>query len=142
MDFENNGVIDSIESNPVHEFTTAGTYTVNLTATNENGTNSKIATINVTEKPVSILPVANFTANKTEGTAPLTVQFTDMLENATSVSLDFENNGVIDSIESNPVHEFTTAGTYTVNLTATNENGTNSKIATIKLLRNQYQYFL
>ena len=29
---------------------TPGTYTVNLTATNENGTNSKLATINVTEK--------------------------------------------------------------------------------------------
>ena len=36
-----------------------------------------------------------------------TVQFTNLSENATSVSWDFENDGVIDSDERNPVHEFT-----------------------------------
>ena len=82
-----------------------GNYTVNLTAINGNGTASKLATINVTEKP--ILPVANFTANNTEGNAPLTVQFNDSSENATSVTWDFENDGVIDSDERNPVHVFT-----------------------------------
>ena len=46
-DFENDGSIDSTERNPVHEFTDPGTYTVNLTATNENGTDSKSVTITV-----------------------------------------------------------------------------------------------
>ena len=130
-DFENDGVIDSEESDPVHEFTDPGIYTVNLTAINGNGTASKLATINVTEKP--ILPVANFTANTTEGYAPLTVQFTNLSENATSVTWDFENDGVIDSEESDPVHEFTDPGNYTVNLTAINGNGTASKLATINV---------
>ena len=50
-------------------FTIPGNYTVNLTAINGNGTDSKLATINVTEKP--ILPVANFSTNVSEGYAPL-----------------------------------------------------------------------
>ena len=130
-DFENDGVIDTEESNPVHEFTTPGNYTVNLTANNTNGTNSKLGTITVTEKPESVLPVANFSTNVSEGFAPLVVQFTNLSENAESVAWDFESDGVIDTEESNPVHEFTTAGTYTVNLTANNTNGTNSKLSTI-----------
>jgi len=130
-DFESDGVIDTEESNPVHEFTTAGTYTVNLTANNTNGTNSKLGTITVTEKPESVLPVANFSTNVSEGYAPLIVQFTNLSKNAESVAWDFESDGVIDTEESNPVHEFTTAGTYTVNLTANNTNGTNSKLSTI-----------
>ena len=76
--------------------------------------------------------VANFSANTTEGYAPLSVQFTDLSENATSVSWDFGDGS--NSTEENPVHEFTTAGTFTVNLTATNENGTDSKLATINVV--------
>ena len=135
-DFENDGVSDSDERNPIHEFTVPGNYTVNLTAINENGTDSKLATINVSEKLMPVLPVANFTANPTEGFAPLTVQFNDSSENATSVNWDFENDGVSDSEERNPVHEFTIPGIYTVNLTAINENGTDSKLATINVTEN------
>ena len=36
--------------NPVYEFANQGNYTVNLTINNENGTNSKLATINVLTK--------------------------------------------------------------------------------------------
>ncbi len=132
-DFNSDGVSDSIDRNPVYVFMTPGTYTVNLTAINDNGTDLESATISVTSKA---LPVANFTANKTEGYAPLTVQFINLSEYATSVSWDFDNNSFIDSTENNPVHEFTTVGTFTVNLTATNENGTSSKLATIKVTEN------
>jgi len=130
-DFENDGVTDTDESNPIHEFTTPGNYTVNLTASNANGTNSKLDTITVTEKPEPVLPVANFSTNVSEGYAPLVVQFTNLSANAESVSWDFENDGVTDTDESNPIHEFTTPGNYTVNLTASNANGTNSKLDTI-----------
>ncbi len=92
---------------------------------------SKLANITVSEKPVPILPVANFSANKTEGFAPLSVQFNDSSENATSINWDFNCDGVSDSEERNPINEFATPGTYTVNLTATNGNGTDSKLATI-----------
>lgn len=73
------------------------------------------------EKP--ILPVADFSQNITGGTVPLSVQFTDLSQNATSRSWDFKSDGKIDSSEENPVHTYTTPGIYTVNLTASNENG-------------------
>ena len=38
---------NSTEQNPTHTYSAAGNYTVNLTASNANGTDSKLATINV-----------------------------------------------------------------------------------------------
>jgi PKD repeat protein len=122
---------NSVEQNPVHTYSTAGNYTVNLTVNNENGTDSKLATITVSEKYVPVIPVANFNSNVTEGYAPLSVQFNDTSENATSVNWDFNNDGISDSLELNPVHEYADPENYTVNLTVSNENGTDSKLATI-----------
>ena len=121
---ENGTVLNAGNNQNLHvDFTPNDT--VNYTNTTAD------VTINVTEK--SILPVANFSTNVNEGYAPLSVQFNDSSENATSVSWDFENDGVIDSIENDLVHEFTTVGIYTVNLTAINGNGTASKLATINV---------
>jgi parallel beta-helix repeat protein len=130
-DFENDGNTDSIDVNPVHIYLVPGTYIVNLTAVNENGTNSMISTITVFEQ--NILPVANFSMNVTVGSAPLSVQFTDLSENAISWSWDFGNNGQPDSSEKNPLYIYTAPGTYTVNLTVSNGNGTASKLATINV---------
>jgi PGF-pre-PGF domain-containing protein len=130
-DFENDGTVDSSVQNPVHVYTVAGTYTVSLTASNANGTASKTATIMVSEQAKPVVPVVNFTANVTQGYAPLTVQFTDTSQYATGWKWDFENDGTVDSSVQNPVHVFTAAGTYTVSLTASNTNGTNSKSMTI-----------
>ena len=81
------------------------------------------------------LPVANFNTNTTSGNAPLAVQFTDISENAASRSWDFNNDGLADSNQANPVYTYTTQGTYTVNLTASNANGTASKITPITVLK-------
>jgi parallel beta-helix repeat (two copies) len=81
-----------------------------------------------------ILPVANFSTNVTSGHPPLSIQFTDLSENETKSSWDFESDGNIDSTDKNPVHTYTTSGTYTVNLTAGNENGTASKNLVITVL--------
>jgi len=115
---------NSIEKNPIHTYSTAGIYTVNLTVSNENGINSKLATINVSEKTVSILPVANFTANATSGYYPLSVQFTDLSENAVSFKWDFGDGA--NSIEENPIHTYSTAGKYNVTLMVMNETGNNT----------------
>jgi parallel beta-helix repeat protein len=103
-DFENNGNTDSIDANPLHTFVAPGNYTVNLTAVNENGTNSTFANITVLEQPV--LPEANFSANITQGPAPLPVQFTDLSANAVSWSWDFDNNGQSESFDRNPVYTY------------------------------------
>ena len=119
----------STQQNPIHTYYTAGNYTVNLTATNANGTNSISTIINV----MKILPVANFSTNITQGPAPLTVQFTNLSENATSVSWDFGDGSSLSPVQ-NPIHTYYTAGNYNVNLTATNANGTNSASATINVI--------
>jgi PKD repeat protein len=71
-------------------------------------------------------PVASFTATPTSGTAPLIVQFTDTsTNNPTSWSWDF-GDGSGASTAQNPAHNYSTPGTYTVTLTATNSGGSNT----------------
>jgi PKD repeat protein len=111
------------EQNPVHTFAGVGLYEVRHAATNAAGTSWSNVTdyINVTSE-LPPAPVANFTANVTSGTAPLTVQFNDTSTGTpTSWSWTFGDGGT--SAEQNPVHTYTTAGTYTVNLTAANAGG-------------------
>ncbi len=124
-DFDDNGAIDSTDRNPRYDYAAPGTYTANLTVSNENGTNFKLVIITVLEKPAPIFPVANFTTNVSEGYAPLTVQFTDLSENATGWAWDF-GDGIKDSENRSPIHEYAVPGVYAANLTVNNANGTNS----------------
>jgi outer membrane protein assembly factor BamB len=72
-------------------------------------------------------PVADFSANVTNGTAPLNVQFTDTsTNNATSWAWDFDNDGTTDSNHQNPTYTYNTPGNYSVKLTAGNEAGNNT----------------
>jgi uncharacterized repeat protein (TIGR01451 family) len=80
-------------------------------------------------------PIANFSTNVSSGYAPLSVRFTDKSQNAETWSWDFNNDGSIDSTDTNPVYTYFTQGTYTVNLTVSNVNGSVSKIASIKVLQ-------
>ncbi|MPM51912.1 hypothetical protein SDC9_98664 [bioreactor metagenome] len=121
----------STERNPTNVYSTEGNYTVNLTVSNANGTNSKLAAITISEEPLKMLPVANFSSNVSEGSAPLTVQFTDFSENATGVIWDFGDR--ISSTDPSPVHTFSDVGNYTVNLTVSNANGINSTTRTINV---------
>jgi PKD repeat protein len=75
-------------------------------------------------KPAS--PVANFTANPTSGPAPLTVYFTDTSTNSpTSWAWTFGDGGT--SPAQHPSHQYLTADTYTVSLTATNAYGSDTE---------------
>jgi PGF-pre-PGF domain-containing protein len=131
----NDGYI-SPTPNPTHTFSKAGKYTVNLTVTNENGTDWKALEITVHEAPVEekILPVANFNAYPTSGNAPLSVQFTDLSQNAALWSWDFNNDGANDSSEISPNYTYTVPGTYRVNLMVSNANGTAYNTALINVL--------
>ena len=74
-------------------------------------------------------PTADFTANVTSGDAPLAVAFTDTSTGAiTSWAWDFGDAAT--STEQNPTYTYTTPGTYTVNLTVSNEAGSNSMVKT------------
>ncbi len=120
----------SSAQNPSHTYTVAGTYTVSLTATNANGndTNTKVGYINATQ-PSANPPVADFSGTPTSGDAPLVVNFTDLSTNTpSSWSWTFGDGGT--SSAQNPSYTYTTAGTYTVSLTATNAFGNDTKTAT------------
>ncbi|KQC03565.1 MAG: hypothetical protein APR53_00950 [Methanoculleus sp. SDB] len=73
---------------------------------------------------------ADFTADVTSGSAPLTVQFTDASTLATGWAWDFENDGVIDSTDQNPSFVYNAAGTYTVSLTVTDGSGCDTEVKT------------
>ncbi|AKB30971.1 cell surface protein [Methanosarcina siciliae HI350] len=117
----------STEQNPVHTYTSAGNYTVTLTASNADGESSKEGTVTVLQNPELVLPAADFSANVTSGYYPLTVLFTDNSQNATGRSWDVNGDGIEDSNESSFVYTYSSRGTYEAKLTATNENGTDTK---------------
>ncbi|AKB37164.1 cell surface protein [Methanosarcina siciliae C2J] len=133
-DFDNDGTVDSTEQSPSYTYESAGTYTVNLTVTNDVGSDSEVKTDYITVSESSTPepePVAEFTADVTSGTAPLTVNFTDQsTESPTSWVWDFENDGVVDSTEQNPSYTYNAAGNYTVNLTVANTAGSDSEVKT------------
>ena len=115
----------STERSPVHTYTTAGTYTVTLTASNGAGVDTVTRSGYITVSTAAIIPVALFHSNATSGTIPLSVQFLDSSTNSpTSWAWSFGDGGT--STEQSPVHTYTTAGTFTVTLTATNTGGSNT----------------
>jgi methanogen extracellular protein (TIGR04279 family)/PGF-pre-PGF domain-containing protein/uncharacterized repeat protein (TIGR01451 family) len=124
----------STEQNPIHTYSAEGNYNVILTVSNEKGTNSKLAILTVSGKPVPVLPVANFSSNITGGYAPLSVQFTDLSKNANGWLWNFGDGNT--SVLQNPLHTYFTSGTYPVNLTVSNDNGTSLKSTPISVLQN------
>ncbi|PAV11782.1 hypothetical protein ASJ81_09090 [Methanosarcina spelaei] len=77
------------------------------------------------------LPVSNFSTSVDSGVAPLTVQFTDLSQNATEWKWDFGDGET--STDESPAHIYSAAGTYTANLTVSDEKGTSSQTATISV---------
>jgi PKD repeat protein len=110
----------STMQNPVHTYTHEGVYTVQLAVFNQYGvTNtSKIACV-VATLPT---PIADFTAESTAGAAPLQVRFSDCSLNQPG-SWFWQFGDGSSSTEQNPVHLYTTAGTYTVSLMVRNSGG-------------------
>ncbi|AAM05160.1 DUF3344 domain-containing protein [Methanosarcina acetivorans] len=76
-----------------------------------------------------VAPVSAFTASPISGDAPLTVNFTDESTGSpTTWEWDFGDGA--NSTEQSPVHTYSTEGTYSVNLTVTNEDGSDSELKT------------
>jgi hypothetical protein len=75
---------------------------------------------------------ADFSSNITSGCSPLSVQFNDSSQNATAWNWNFGDG--FNSTNQNPVHTYSSAGTYTVNLIVSNANKAASKTATIIVL--------
>ncbi len=118
----------STAQNPSHTYTSAGNYTVSLTATNVAGSDTETKNNYITVNPCNA-PVAAFVGSPTSGYAPLAVSFTDQSTNSpTSWSWTFGDGGT--SSAQNPSHTYTSVGTYTVTLTATNSCGSDAATRT------------
>jgi PKD repeat protein len=120
----------SAEQNPIHVYN-EGVYTVSLTVWDtdvDNDTETKINFITVNDAE----PVAGFTASPTSGAEPLTVSFTDLsssYDNITAWEWDFNNDGVVDSMEQNSTYVYLQDGLYNVTLQVYEGDG-NSDIET------------
>ncbi len=105
----------SSERNPVHVYARPGTYTVSLLVSDGSGrSSSKVGKdlIRVAAAP----PTAEFTANRTNGTAPLAVGFIANTTGATTWQWFFGDGTT--SNESEPMHVYRIPGRYTVWLVA------------------------
>jgi len=123
-DFGDGG--SSTLQNPSHVYAAPGTYAVSLTVSGSgcNDTETKAGFVTV-----GAAPTAQFSASTTSGSAPLQVDFTDLSAGTpTGWSWDFGDGG--SGTTQDATHTFTTPGTYTVTLTATNACGSDPEVKT------------
>ena len=107
------------ENPPVHQYNKHGDFPIQLIMNNQNCSDSLTIWVSI----LPYLPIANFQAEG-NGCSPLIVQFFNQSANATSYSWDF-GDGTYSASE-NPLKVYDEEGTYSVSLTAINNNGVHS----------------
>lgn len=121
-DFDGNGTIDSTAQNPTYTYTTNGTYSVSLTVTDSMGrSQTKTKTGFITVHDAS--PYVDF-SYRPVSTGSLTYYFTDKTISYDPVIYRYWSFGDgRSSTAQNPVHTFSSAGTYTVTLKVIDRDG-------------------
>jgi len=109
----------STKENPRHTYQKGGIFTVSLSVSSDEGTDTSIKTVNIPNAPLA--PLANFEINGGDCSAPCLVVFTNISKNASKYAWDFGNGERSD--KASPSHEYTQGGTFTVRLTATGKGG-------------------
>lgn len=113
----------STDVDPVHTYSVDGFYDVTLTGFNDCGEES--FTINI---PVFVAPTSDFSADPTQGCAPLVVNFTSNASpNTTNWNWEFPGGAPSSSSDENPTVEYAAPGVYDVKLTAINPAGTDEE---------------
>jgi gliding motility-associated-like protein len=116
-----NGV-NTVQQNPSTAYTLPGTYTVTLTVTNANGSDTKVVTNYITVVPN---PTITFAALDSDGCPPFPVQFNNTTNfnapGAGTYSWSFGDGNI--SSATNPAHTYASPGLYNVTLIATNSAG-------------------
>ncbi len=121
--------------NPYNAVSVIDTATNTVTATMLVGKSPYASGRFIGSIPVQpVYPLAKFSSNITSDYVFLSVpvQFTDLSENATKWNWDFGDGS--GSTKQNPIHTYSAAGVYTVSLTVSNSNGTDSKLATVSVV--------
>lgn len=109
----------SSSSSPSHTYNSPGIYTVSLTVSGAQGSDTKTKRESV---KVTAPPEANFSGTPTSGDAPLSVSFTNQSTGTFSSSAWSFGDGATSS-SSNPSHTYSNPGTYSVSLTVSGVQG-------------------
>ncbi|HEX5003425.1 MAG TPA: PKD domain-containing protein [Bacteroidia bacterium] len=121
----------SSSQNPVHVYTTPGSYVITLITHDTTGCQSVYSA----PAPVQVLqpPVAAFTTPDTVGCAPFTVTFTNQSQFGINYIWDFGDNTT--ASQNVPVHTYNQPGIYTVSLIATNSNGCSDTVTYQQMIK-------
>ena len=126
-----------------HSFATAGSYTVTLTVTDNQGATAQSHTVITVDAPPNKAPSAVVTSSVLSGTVPLVVSFngsgsSDTDGTIASFAWNFGDGSTGSGATS--AHTFSAAGSYTVTLTVTDNQGATGqaqKVITVQPPPNQ-----
>lgn len=118
----------SVEFEPSHSYDVPGTYNVTLWAYSASGNDSASVQNLIVVHPTPVASFIPMQINPAEGGD--TVQFADNSLNATSWLWDFDDpaSGNNSSTISNPIHAFSSNGSFNVSLVVTNQFGCTDSI--------------
>ena len=120
-DFDNDGITDSTQQNVIHTYEEPGTYTVKLTVRADGKSDSEVKSSYILVSSPTCK--ADFTAEPREGHGATKVYFTDLsMGGVTGWAWDFDGDGAVDSTAQNPAYTYSRNGLYTVTLTITSAN--------------------
>ena len=112
----------SSSQNPQHPYSAAGPYTVSLTVTNANGSNTLTRTNYITISTPA--PAADFSASKTNPIAGEQITFTGTLTGGTATGWAWTfGDGGTSNVGPTVSKVYNAAGTYTVTLVVTSASG-------------------
>lgn len=124
-------VANSSKQNPGVIFNNPGTYTICLTATDNNGNSDTVCKNNVIQ--IFENPTADFTLDQTEGCVPLDVTFTDQSTSPNGNIVDWTwsvggSSGVIQNNGEDVSSSYTQEGSYSASLIVVDEKGCQSDV--------------
>jgi PKD repeat protein len=106
-----------------HTYIASGVYTVSLAVSGLGGSDTLTETDYITVDPVASAPTAGFTANPTQGIAPLLVDFTNTSTGDYDTCVWDFGDGQSSTNCNDPSHTYTASGAYTVSLNLSGTQG-------------------
>jgi len=128
-----------------HTYTAAGTFTAELTVTDDDGATAS-ATVEITTTTANLAPTAFAAGTPTTGKLPLEVSFSSAGSadtDGTIVSTEWDfgdpaSGAANTSTDAEAVHTYAAAGTYTTTLTVTDDDGaTTTAVVVVTVSANQ-----
>ncbi|MDQ1255823.1 MAG: hypothetical protein QG656_417, partial [Candidatus Hydrogenedentes bacterium] len=118
----------SSERNPSHVYNFPGLFTVSLTVTTALGSDTRTIQAFILAEGVTTKPKAAFDVSALSGSVPLSVMFSDQSEPGTSdiTTWAWTFGDGATSAEQNPTHVYNVTGVFTVSLTVTSADGSDT----------------